>query len=735
MIVDYAIDELGSIIHVFMKGKHHTYRFKPYYYEPSRKYNGNEISITKRNIQKIEVLYPKDVPKKRSEKSLESDILFPHRFILDRIRTIDTDYSFLCFDIENSTKNMPKDRNEVTNGHSKVFSIAGSFECPWNSTKNYDFVLYLRPSDQPNLNFKYPKATMHFFDSEDDMLRFFIELILKYDPDILTGWYSDNYDLPYLISRMKKLGISPQFARDDSMVKAIPQFDDDGDIKGFYIKIWGRAILDALKMYRTKRPKQKRSWKLEYISKLEKLKTPKFKLPGVGSQKYEKAWRENAYLFTDYNFHDVLSAKELFKRDISHFKLVQSFAFCTIDKSIGQNSVTGSVLLRLAGQKTPRRVLPRGGKERARKIPGGKVFDTKPGYWEEVDILDFVSYYPNLIKTFNLSMETYLPKGGGLQMFNGYNFDQKERGLLAEAMDVILPERFRQKALMKSYPIGSYNYDYHNDTQSALKQLADGMYGATKNGYFRMHSIPVAETITMTGQQGTTFVEEFVIKDFKANVIGGDTDSIMEISTADADKVISSFDFEKYMPRLCWGDMPKENSIELHWDGQYPRFFQTAEKKHYFGLTEDDRFIQRGFYKADLPAFAEPFQELMFRGILDEKGVFPEEDYFAMKRGYMTEDMDNIAFISKFPGREEFKKAVTYSEEYLGINFLPFDRPMMFKLDGTGSYPYANWIAVTDVGDIPPSFTIDREAMWKRLVSQSLGETVTEMITESTKVW
>jgi len=740
MIVDYTIDEEGSKIHIFRKGKHIVKKFVPYFFEPSSR--GKDVTIDGKKVTKIEVQYPKNVPLIRSNRSYESDVLFPHRFILDKVKTINTDYSYLVADIENSTKHMPKERELAANGHSKILSIAGKFVTPWDSKKNYNFVLYLNPNNEEK-KIRYDKAKVFCFDREENLLEYFNRLVVENDPDILTGWNSDNYDYPYIVNRMNKLGIEPNFSRSDKLVKVYPVYGDvldsnsdvvDRKMKGFKVVCWGRALIDAMIMYRAKRPKQQRSWRLEYISRLEKLSTPKFELPGTDSKKYEEAWEKNPELFIDYNFHDVLSAGELFKQDIEHFKFVQSFAFCPIDKTIGQNSVTGSVLLRLAGQKTPRRVLPRGGSKKAKKIPGGKVFDTLVGYWEDVDILDYSSYYPNIIKTFNLSMETYTRKGG-CRMFNGHNFVQDRRGLLAEAMDTILPSRFEHKRIMNTFPYGSKDYNYHYNVQKALKHLADGMYGATKNGYFRMHSIPVAETITMTGRQGTTFVAEFAKKKFNARIIGGDTDSIMENSDTDADKIINGFDFGDYLPRLCWGDMPKEHSIILHWDGQYDKFFQTDQKKHYFGLTPDDHLVQKGFYKSDLPNFAEKFQKKIFRNILDNKGVFPDKEYFEEKKNFFSSDLKDIAFVGKFPGREEFKKAVKYSEDNLGLSFLPFDRPMMLRMKSNGNYPYSEWIAITDVGDIPSSFVVDREKMWKRMVSQSLGRTIVSMIETTEKVW
>ena len=146
MIVDYTIDEAGSIIHIFQRGKHYEKRFTPYFFEPTRR--GKFLSITDRSLLKIETTYPKDVPKLRSPKSYESDVLFPHRFILDKIKTINTDFSYLCFDIENTTENMPQDRNKAATGHSTIMTIAGSFVTPWNKKKNLDFVLYLKPFEK-----------------------------------------------------------------------------------------------------------------------------------------------------------------------------------------------------------------------------------------------------------------------------------------------------------------------------------------------------------------------------------------------------------------------------------------------------------------------------------------------------------------------------------------------------------------------------------------------------------
>jgi len=49
------------------------------------------------------------------------------------------------------------------------------------------------------------KQMFIYCNTEQVMMRSFIRLIRKVKPSLMTGWYSEDFDIPYLIHRIEKM--------------------------------------------------------------------------------------------------------------------------------------------------------------------------------------------------------------------------------------------------------------------------------------------------------------------------------------------------------------------------------------------------------------------------------------------------------------------------------------------------------------------------------------------------
>ena len=139
------------------------------------------------------------------------------------------------------------------------------------------------------------------FDNEEDLLRTFLDLIE--DVDILSGWNSEKYDIPYLIGRTEKILGKDETKKFCSELlnifpkkKIIKQFGK----KFVTYELFGKIHIDYLNLYRKHNTKQLQSYKLDNIGELE-LKMNKIVYEGTLYDLYNYDFKK----FIEYNRRDV----------------------------------------------------------------------------------------------------------------------------------------------------------------------------------------------------------------------------------------------------------------------------------------------------------------------------------------------------------------------------------------------------------------------------------------------
>ena len=63
------------------------------------------------------------------------------------------------------------------------------------------------------------KNYVEVFKDEEEMIKGFVKYVKKYSPDILAGYFSDGFDLPYLKARADKLNVKMEIGVDKSPPK------------------------------------------------------------------------------------------------------------------------------------------------------------------------------------------------------------------------------------------------------------------------------------------------------------------------------------------------------------------------------------------------------------------------------------------------------------------------------------------------------------------------------------
>lgn len=139
------------------------------------------------------------------------------------------------------------------------------------------------------------------FDDEKDVLLSFLDLIE--DVDVLSGWNSEGYDIPYLVNRIK-LKIGDDATRRMCLWGLLPREREYVSKFGEHLKTYdlvGRVHLDYLVLYQKHNTQQQHSYRLDFIAELE-----------VGDNKtvYEgtldNLYNKDFYRFIDYNRQDVV---------------------------------------------------------------------------------------------------------------------------------------------------------------------------------------------------------------------------------------------------------------------------------------------------------------------------------------------------------------------------------------------------------------------------------------------
>ena len=274
--------------------------------------------------------------------------------------------------------------------------------------------VYLQWSDQlislaiPPKDFPNPEIIEKEFEntmlceSEADMLDKFITLIE--DADVLSGWNSEGFDIPYTVNRIQKV-MSKDDTRRLCLWNTYPRkrlFERFGNEEITY-DIIGRVHLDYMQLYRKYTYEERHSYALDFISKMElgEQKTP---YEGTLDQLYNKDFIK----FIEYNRQDVALLGRLDEK-LKFIALSNELAHqntVLIQTTMGAVAVTEQGIINEAhrrGMVVPDRVRREPGSDPA---AGAYVAYPKKGLQDWIGSIDINSLYPSVIRALNMAPET-----------------------------------------------------------------------------------------------------------------------------------------------------------------------------------------------------------------------------------------------------------------------------------------------------------------------------------------
>ncbi|MFD1525400.1 DNA-directed DNA polymerase [Halolamina salina] len=647
--VDYTIEGSGAeeypVVHVFGRTADNepehvrVLGVEPYFYVPTENVedralteeydaildtreedpNGERFeSIRGKPLTKVVGRTPRDVGQMRDdfEEHYEADILFPNRFLIDKdvsaglqvperrledgriqVRYDDeelvavdaptaADLRVNTFDIEvDDRSGFPED------GEEPIVCLT--------SHDSYDdeYVVWLFDApdaevDAPEVLEEYEQIAdsgsidVRVFDEEPAMLDAFVEYIEETDPDVLTGWNFEDFDMPYVLDRLEAVDPTTEYELDIdrlSRVDEVWRSDWGGpDVKG-------RVVFDLLYGYKQIVIKELESFRLDAIGEREL---------DVGKEHYSgdigDLWEQDPEQLLEYNLRDVELCVEIDRKQsvIAFWDEVRSFVGCKLeDAPTAGDAVDMYVLHKAYGEFG----LPsKGQQEAAEEFEGGAVFEPISGVKENVTVLDLKSLYPMSMATINSSPETKVDPdeydGETYRAPDGTHFRKEPDGIMREMIDELLTEREEKKKLRDQHDPDSEAYERYDRQQGGVKVIMNSLYGVSGWDRFRLYDTEGAAAVTATGREVIEFTET-AAEEIGHEVAYGDTDSVMlslggGVSKEDA--IEQSFDIEEHINER-YDDFASEeldadsHRFEIEFEKLYRRFFQAGKKKRYAG--------------------------------------------------------------------------------------------------------------------------------------------------------
>ncbi len=425
---------------------------------------------------------------------------------------------------------------------------------------------------------------------EQHLLKEFIIWWQQNYPDVITGWNTDFFDVPYLIRRMiRELG--------EAIAKKISPWGMITERKTFikgneeiHYDISGISQLDYLQLYKKYTYSKQESYALDYIAEQE-LGDKKKENPGDTFRDfYTYHWQQ----FVEYNIHDV----ELVDRLEDKMRLIELHLTMAYNAKINYEDVYSQVRMWDAiiynHLRKKNVVIPmKENSGKSEQFEGAFVKDVQVGLHKWVVSFDLNSLYPHLIMQYNISPETlthekisctvdkllakeidtsHAHKRDLTVTANGWCYRKDVKGFMPELMETMYANRSKFKKQMlkvqQQYEHDKSNNDLRkeisrlNNLQMAMKIALNSAYGAMGNQYFRYFDIRMAEGITTSGQlsiqwmanEFNRYLNKILKTDDKDYVIAIDTDSIYLTLENLVEHFAGDKDTDgkiKYMDKVC----------------------------------------------------------------------------------------------------------------------------------------------------------------------------------------
>jgi len=605
-------------------------------------------------------------------------------------------------------------------------------------------------------------------DTEKQMLKAFLGYLDGVDADVATGWNFTDFDAPYLIDRMERIGIDP------GRLSRLGYADN-----GWNVDVGGRVMFDLLEGYKRTQFTELESYRLDAVGEMEL---------DVGKEPYTgklgDLWEEDPETLLEYNLRDVELCVEIDRKQeiIGFWQEVQNFIGCDLnDAPIPGQACDMYVLHKMYGDPEtvgPRYVLPTAEKSESPDFEGGAVFEPFSGVREDVVVQDLKSLYPMSMISINASPETKVDNpedfdGETLVAPNGIHFEKNTESVMQEMIDNLLDERDQKKELRAEHEPGTDLYETFDRQQGAVKVIMNSLYGVLSWEKFRLYDSEIGAATTATGREVIRFTADVVENELDSEITYGDTDSVMYQIPDASDKealIEIAHEHEAHINNR-YDDFATDNlnadthRFQIEFEKLYRVFYQGGKKKRYAGHivhkegNDVDKVDVTGFeyQRSDQSAITKRTQKKVITQIVMDEDHDEIIDYLTevitdFRNGEVNlEDIGMPGGIGKALDNYDTPTAqvrgAIYANQFLGTNFGQGSKPkrvyltsvdtVFFKDHETPDFEheyqqkhYADFKRDPDVicyeyeQQVPDEFNID----WDKMLEKTLEKPISRVI-------
>ncbi len=462
-----------------------------------------------------------------------------------------------------------------------------------------------------------------FSGPEGKMIEDFASFIREFDPDVITGYNIDNFDIPVVLERAAKNNVGPLLVGRD-----LGKFYKVSNAR--FWRTHGRVIADA--WWNAKMELRPKKETLNFLSKMLFNETK----ADVNPAKIDEEWNNNPEKVIKYCTRDAELALRILEKIAVLDKAMDlgTVAKLPLDDAInsGTSTLIDSILIREADKNTigvpcTRHVTKRN------KIEGGYVHALKSGLYNYVCVLDFRAMYPSIIIANNICFTT-LSGSGSIKSPIGVRFldAEQRKGLLPKILEDLMADRekTKQKMIEATDP---EMVKYYDGLQAAIKILMNSVYGVFASQFYRFTDQKIGASITAFARKN---IKDIITKleQEKYSVIYSDTDSIF-IET-DCDNLDDAITFGKSIATRF-----TKGGRVLEFEGIFEPFFSHGKKKRYVGqkVFPKEELVIRGYETQRTDAFDLQREvlmqmfELILSGKNDELVTYSRETINRIKKG------------------------------------------------------------------------------------------------------
>ena len=575
--VDYFTDPVSEepIIRLYGKTEHGETKvffqegFKPYFYlaRPSPHDRrlltmagaeiGENVELEhyqeKYDCVKVYLRHPKHMPRLREKligrgkTVFSADILYQLRYLYDKDIGPFVEIEHDKYD---SVLNIERCKSFDVNLDVLTFDI----ECSLRTKDMYCIAAQL--NDNPGVVFTNANG-------EAKMIEDFVEYIQAVDPDIITGYNSNGFDIPVIMRKAKSLNVEFGIGREGD--EPWMREDNKRRIKSWFVS--GRIFVDTWQQVRQELQPIQES--LGFVGELL----------GVGSKdnvdasRIEEEWKNRRLSVIKYCKQDVKVTYDVFMHDkiasiskamalsiASDLPLEHSFAPVT-------SRIVDSLLIRRFDKKgfaVPQNTW----NNKAKKIKGATVFEVfEPGIYHNVGIFDFKSMYPSVMIKNNICPTTFTKSetNDSVRSPLGVYFMLDKKSIVPKILKSLWEWRDKTKLKIEK------NGDYFDRLQYSIKVLMNSFYGVMASDFYRFTNPSIGGSITAFARLGIQNVNDELAAR-KYTVIYGDTDSVF-VQLKDED------------PHVLAKEL-SARGLEMELEKILKTFFTHGAKKRYAAMVE-----------------------------------------------------------------------------------------------------------------------------------------------------